>query len=73
MTVGMLPGLLHVGGESARIKSACRSIRLAPVPGISYTAATLAFMERARFESPRQAVYGMKDPNIPFLIQHVPS
>ena len=41
--------------------------------GTGPSAATLAFMRRARFETPRQAIYGMKDPNIPFLIEHVAS
>jgi len=41
------------------------------VPGVCYSETTLAFMARARFETPRQAIYGMKDPNIRFLIEHV--
>jgi len=28
-------------------------------------------MERARFETPRQAIYGMKDPSIRFIIEYV--
>jgi hypothetical protein len=69
----MLPGLNGFSGSPALRKRAHRHIRLSPVPGFAYSAASLAFMGRARFESPRQAIYGMKDPNIPFLIQHVPS
>lgn len=72
ITVGMLPGLSGIRG-GAKAPGSVRRIKISPVPGVSYSKATLAFMHRARFETPRHAIYGMKDPNIPFLIQHVPS
>lgn len=73
LTVGIVPGLRSVGASAGSAKSHRASIKLSPVPGVSYSPATLAFMARARFETPRQAIYGMKDPNIPFFIEHVPS
>jgi hypothetical protein len=73
MTVGMLPGLRNVRGGTGPSAATRRRIKLSPIPGVSYSAATLAFMRRARFETPRQAIYGMKDPNIPLLIEHVAS
>lgn len=72
ITVGMLPGLRSVCGRKARRKFDRPSIKLSPVPGVAYSATTLAFMARARFDTPRQAIYGMKDPNIQFFIEHVP-
>lgn len=71
MTVAMVPGLMNVSGGLGRSKSSRRCIKLSPVVGVSYSEATLAFMKRARFETPRQAIYGMKDPNIEFMIEHV--
>lgn len=71
LAVGMIPGLKGSGARTNRSSNAGKNIRICPVPGVSYSAATLAFMQRARFETPRQAIYGMKDPNIQFLIEHV--
>lgn len=73
LTVTLLPGLRSFVSGSVQSKDTRRAIKLSPVPGLFYTETTLAFMSRARFVTPRQAIYGMKDPNIPFLIEHVPN
>ena len=71
LTVATLPGLRHLCGKPNGAVKCGRCVKLSPIAGISYSAATLAFMDRARFDTPRQAIYGMKDPNIQFLIEHV--
>lgn len=71
LTVGVLPGLRSVCGNPSRSQGATRRVKLTPVPGVAYSDSALAFMERARFGTPRQAIYGMKDPNIEFFVEHV--
>jgi hypothetical protein len=72
LTVSTFPSLLSLGAahRAASHPSKCR-LKLSPIPGVAYSDSALAFMERARFETPRQAIYGMKDPNIEFFIEYV--
>lgn len=71
LTVSTLPNLLSLGVAHRAFHSSKRRLKLSPIPGVAYSESALAFMERARFETPRQAIYGMKDPNIEFFIEYV--
>jgi hypothetical protein len=71
LTLATLPGLRQFCGGKALSNSRKRNIKISPIPGVSYTPTALAFMERARFENPRQAIYGMKDPSVRFIIEYV--
>lgn len=71
ITIASLPGLNHLCGGKTLKHSRNRCIKISPIPGVVYTTSALAFMERARFETPRQAIYGMKDPSIRFIIEYV--
>jgi hypothetical protein len=73
LTLGVLPGLGDQGGHGSSALRRSKLVKLSPLPGVSYRKRTLDFMERARFETPRQAIYGMKDPRIPFVIESVPA
>ncbi len=45
--------------------------RLAPVEGYAYTASFRAFMHRARFATPREALKSVRNQQIPFKIETV--
>lgn len=71
MSVAILPGVQALAAASARPKNKSRKIRLTAIPGVSYSKSTLAYMERARFDTPRQAIFGLKDPTTPFIVEYV--
>jgi hypothetical protein len=71
LTVATFPGLRQFCGGKALAKPRKRCIKISPIPGVTYTPSAIAFMGRARFENPRQAIYGMKDPNVRFIIEYV--
>lgn len=71
LTIGMLPGVKEICGKSIGKRAPLRLIKISPMPGIQYSQNALNFMSHARFETPRQAIYGMKDPNVEFLIEYV--
>lgn len=71
MSVAILPGVQSLGAANSRPRNKSRKIRLTAVPGVSYSKGTLAYMERARFETPRQAIFGIKDPSIPVIVEYV--
>jgi hypothetical protein len=71
LTVGTFPCLKSLSSSHRASHSPKRRLKLSPVPGVAYSESALAFMQRARFETPRQAIYGMKDPNIEFIIEYV--
>ncbi len=73
LTVATLPGLRLLCADKKVTKVQKRCIKISPLPGVVYRPAALAFMERARFDTPRQAIYGMKDPNVRFMIEYVSS
>ena len=67
--VATLPGLKQITlGQSSRT-SLRKRVQLVPVPGVKYRKRALDFMATARFKDPRSAIYGMRDPNVPFLIK----
>jgi hypothetical protein len=72
LTVVTIPGLQLLCGSKSQSRIKKRCIKISPVPGVNYSAAALAFMERARFDTPRQAIYGMKDPSMRFIIEYLP-
>jgi hypothetical protein len=46
-------------------------IRLLPVEGVNYSESFSRFMERARFNSARDAIASIRDRSIPVRIMHI--
>lgn len=70
---GVITSATAIGGlsRSHSKKSARGSIKLQPVEGVRYTDSFLRFMERARFDSVRDAVACIRDRSIPVQIMNV--
>jgi hypothetical protein len=70
-------GLLAVGGLVGGHFLASRGnnrrglIRLLPVEGVAYTQSFLRFMERARFDSVRDALSSIRDRSLPVKVAHM--
>ena len=72
-TIAVLPGLKDVCDVSKNSRRSDRKVKLVPIKGVSYSPATLAFMESSRFESPKHAIYGLRNPNIEFYLEYIES
>lgn len=56
-------------GQSATMNRGC--IRLLPVEGVTYSDSFLRFIDRARFDSIRDALHSIRDRSIPVRIAHI--
>ena len=67
-------GALAVGaaglGWQARKRSVRGSIRLLPVEGVVYSESFTRFMQRAKFDSVRDAIASIRDRSLPVRIAH---
>lgn len=70
---GVITSAAAIGGlgRSRSKRPARGSIKLQPIEGIRYTESFLRFMERARFDSVRDAVACIRDRSIPVQIMNV--
>lgn len=64
-----LPGLESICGDSTVPKAA--RVKLSPIPGVKYRPSVIEFMRTARFSSPRDAIYGLKTPEIEYYLENV--
>ncbi len=67
----LLVGATATGSHSHSSISHRGSIRLLPVEGITYSESFLRFMDRARFDSVRDALHSIRDRSIPVRIAHI--
>ena len=69
-SVGLFPGIRDLCKSEKKVFSGSK-IKVSPIPGQFYPASLLAFMEKARFETPQRAIHAIKNPCYDYYLEYV--